>query len=360
MKNAFRWTPDAGTITVRVVRTVPRSRSRCRTPGPGSRPTSVSGSSARSSRATRRARASGCRSPGSSPARSAGASSSRARSGRGSRFRLRLPAPSGRCRPAPLRTRRVRHPGPTARRSTIAAVSALEASVVRLPPPRGRRLGLRSSPCDRGSGSKNLLLFAGIVFAAELGDPGRWVACLRRLRRVVRGVERGLPRQRRARRTGGPTTSREALPPRSRVARSRCGPRSCSPPLWSSSRSGLAAALGTASLALPRSGSSGSRRRTRRYAEADRPRRRARDRDALRPALRRRGDRRRRADLALAARVHRAPRALPRAREASRGARARRGAAPRPGGGTTRRVAQGTTTSRWSTSCSRSSQGRRS
>lgn len=54
-------------------------------------------------------------------------------------------------------------------------MSALEASVVRLPPPRGRVSAALVALRPR-QWIKNLLLFAGIVFAAELGDPGRWVA----------------------------------------------------------------------------------------------------------------------------------------------------------------------------------------
>lgn len=54
-------------------------------------------------------------------------------------------------------------------------MSALEAPVVPLPPPRGRVSAALVALRPR-QWIKNLLLFAGIVFAAELGDPGRWVA----------------------------------------------------------------------------------------------------------------------------------------------------------------------------------------
>ena len=36
--------------------------------------------------------------------------------------------------------------------------------------------------------TKNLLLFAGILFAAKLGDPARWVAAVDRVRRLLRGL----------------------------------------------------------------------------------------------------------------------------------------------------------------------------
>jgi hypothetical protein len=55
--------------------------------------------------------------------------------------------------------------------------------------------------------SKNLLVFAGLVFAAKLARR------LRLLRRVLRDLERGLPRQRRARPRGRPAPSGQALAP---------------------------------------------------------------------------------------------------------------------------------------------------
>ena len=42
--------------------------------------------------------------------------------------------------------------------------------------------------------SKNLLLFAGLLFANELGDATKWLRGDRCVRRVLRGIERCLSR----------------------------------------------------------------------------------------------------------------------------------------------------------------------
>ena len=96
---------------------------------------------------------------------------------------------------------------------------------------------------------KNLLLFAGIVFAAQIGDPVRWLRGGRRLRRLLRRLERRLPRQRRARRRGRPAApGQAAAADRARRAR-RAARRSCSPGSLAVVALALAALLGPASVA---------------------------------------------------------------------------------------------------------------
>ena len=52
-----------------------------------------------------------------------------------------------------------------------------EAAVLELPPRRSPRAAAIAALRPR-QWTKNLLLFAGIIFAAKLGDPGRWVAAM--------------------------------------------------------------------------------------------------------------------------------------------------------------------------------------
>ena len=52
-----------------------------------------------------------------------------------------------------------------------------EAAVLELPPRRSPRAAVLTALRPR-QWTKNLLLFAGIIFAAKLGDPGRWVGAL--------------------------------------------------------------------------------------------------------------------------------------------------------------------------------------
>ena len=80
LANAFRWTPDGGTVSLGSETRTASCASTCATRGRGSSPTSGSASSCPSSRATTTARASACRSPASSRSRSAVGSSSSRRS----------------------------------------------------------------------------------------------------------------------------------------------------------------------------------------------------------------------------------------------------------------------------------------
>ena len=171
--------------------------------------------------------------------------------------------------------------------------------------------------------TKNLLLFAGIIFAAELGDPARWARGGDGVRRLLRGVERGVPRERRARRRVRPAPSRQALAPhrprralpagRSRARRRRSRSRRSRSPApsarcrWPASRrsSRLQAAysLGLKTFELVDV-----------LAIAG----------ALRPAGVGGRDRGRRPHLGVAPALHVPARAVPRARQAPRRARARR------------------------------------
>ena len=97
---------------------------------------------------------------------------------------------------------------PKARRSSSCCRATRDAApsrarVVELRPRRSRARAAFVSLRPR-QWSKNLLLFAGIVFAAKLGDAARWARGGGDLRRVLRRVERGVSRQRPARRGGRP------------------------------------------------------------------------------------------------------------------------------------------------------------
>ena len=84
---------------------------------------------------------------------------------------------------------------------------------------------------------KNLLLFAGIIFAAELGDPARWLAGGRGLRRLLRRLERRLPRERPPRRRGRPAAPRQAAAADRARRAAATGRASCSPACSRSARS---------------------------------------------------------------------------------------------------------------------------
>ena len=144
----------------------------------------------------------------------------------------------------------------------------------------------------------------------QAGRPGALGRGVRLLRRLLRRVERGLPRQRRARHRGRPSASDEAAPTdRER----RAGPRAALQ---------LAAVLGVVAVALVvplGPGVAGAALRLRgaparlhARAQACRPRRRVRDRGTLRRARGRRRGSGRSADLALAAPLHGSARAVPR------------------------------------------------
>ena len=134
------------------------------------------------------------------------------------------------------------------------------ATVVELPPRRASRRAAFVALRPR-QWTKNLLLFAGIVFAAKLGDWRRWLEALARVRCLLRRLERRIPRQRRARRAARP-----ARIPSSGCGRSRAA--SLSPRLASAlaavlrRRARLVAPLGLASIGLLRRRSSRFRRPT--------------------------------------------------------------------------------------------------
>ena len=173
LANAFRWTPDGGTVSLGSATANGVVRIDVRDTGPASSPRSASGSSRRSSRVTTTARASGFRSRASSPSRSAAGSSSSRRSARAAasgsccrpvrrraRSRQRRVASVALEGQAPLRSRDGRARTAGGRRRAPATAVAARAAFVALRP----RQWL-----------KNLLLFAGIIFAAELGDASRWL-----------------------------------------------------------------------------------------------------------------------------------------------------------------------------------------
>ena len=97
LANAFRWTPDGGTVTIGSEPSTAASRSTSRTPDRASARRSRSASSSPSSRATTTARDSASRSRASSRMRSAAGSSSTPRSARGAASRLVLPAAMAAC-----------------------------------------------------------------------------------------------------------------------------------------------------------------------------------------------------------------------------------------------------------------------
>ena len=296
LSNAFRWTPDGGRIELGLDagERVDRGDGRA-TRDRGSRRRSRSGSSGRSGRGTAAAPASGSRSRASWRRRSAGGSTSRRR---------------------------------------WAGVDVRAGSAERLVNGRRRRrsssFGLAAAPVRAAFVSlrprqwpKNLLLFAGIVFAAELGDAARWAEAVGDLRRLLRGVERCVPRQRPAGRGGRPRASRQARSAdRARRALVRARARA-----FSSARRGRAGRRRSARLRVaavhPRLRSASARVQP--WPEAHRARGRRRDRGPVRHPRSRGGGGSRRSDLAVAARLHGAPRALPRSGQASRRARARAG-----------------------------------
>ena len=178
--------------------------------------------------------------------------------------------------------------------------------------------------------TKNLLLFAGILFAAELGDAGALARRDRGVRRLLRRLERRLSRQRRARRRRRPPPSGQA--PSSRRARRALAPHD---------RALAAATLAAAALALATRLGLGVPRLPRRLRRAAGAYTLGLKHVVLVDVIAisglfvlraaagaRRG---RRADLALAPALHRPAGALPRPRQAPRRARARRRRPRRPG-----------------------------
>ena len=152
LSNAFRWTPDGGRVELALERGTGASRSRSRTRGRGSSRPTRSGSSGRSGRATAPARASGWRSRASSRSRSAAGSSSRASPGTGAGSTSSAGRPAGQ-RGAP----RIR---------PMAATAVAER-------PLGPRAALAAMRPRQWT--KNLLLFAGLLFAASWATrPGGW------------------------------------------------------------------------------------------------------------------------------------------------------------------------------------------
>ena len=173
-----------------------------------------SGSSARSSRATAREPGSGSRSHASSPVCSAAASRSTSTLGEGSTFSLHLPVS-----PAVAGPRRWRV---GARLSRIAACLRSRRRSVEIPARRGPVRAVLVALRPR-QWTKNLLLFAGIVFAAQIDDPGRWLAaavafvawCLASSAAYLVNDVRDAAADRLA--------PGQAAPPESRVASSRLG-----------------------------------------------------------------------------------------------------------------------------------------
>ena len=222
LSNAFRWTPDGGRVDLALSATERQRLRRRRRHRPGDPPVGARADlPARSGRATAAAPASASRSRASS---------------RGARRpdRARELGRAGQ----PLRAGAA-DARPDSLRRVVAAPELVELPR-RRSPLRAAFVALRPRQW-----TKNLLVFAGLVFAAKLGDAVRWLEALRLLRRLLRDLERRVPRQRRARPARRPAAPGQALAAdrarRALAARAR----SRSPAPWrcwrrcSSRRSGL-------------------------------------------------------------------------------------------------------------------------
>ena len=310
LSNAFRWTPDGGTVELGSrAATNGASRSTSPTPARASARRSRSASSVPFISRDDRGTGSGSRSRASSRMRSAAASSSTPRSARGA-VRAGAAGRDGRSQPVASAVRASADAGVTVRRcprrkpSRQPLARAAERS-------RSALVALRPRQWP-----KNLLLFAGSSSrpssAMRRAGPRR-----RGLRRLLRRLERRLSRQRPARCRGRPAAPGQARPAdRPRRAAAADGARARGR-ARRSSRSAIAAALGFGSLAcllafvaLQAAYSLGLKHVV------------LVDVAVIARAVRdpRGGGcgRGRRADLAVAARLHRAARALPRARQAAR------------------------------------------
>ena len=221
LNNAFRWTPDGGRIELALVAANGTISVSVADTGPGIKP-------ADQERIFRPfwSRDGGGTGLGLAIARElavalGGRIELESEPGAGSRFDLKLPAT-----PPSVGSRR--WPSPSPRRGASRAPLSL---------------GMRPKQW-----SKNLLLFAGLLFANELGDATRWLRGVRRVRRVLRGIERRVSRERRPGRGARPRAPGEApaaggerRAPRERGARAcrraRCGGIRARPRSWARGRS---------------------------------------------------------------------------------------------------------------------------
>ena len=96
----------------------------------------------------------------------------------------------------------------------------LAARLVDLPRRRVAARARPSSRCGRGNGRRTCSLFAGIIFAAKLGDRSRWVEALAAFVAYCAASSARLPRQRRARRGTRSRCTRSSGCGRSRAASS--------------------------------------------------------------------------------------------------------------------------------------------
>ena len=158
LSNAFRWTPDGGRVELELAAENGTVSIAVDDTGPGiSAARARADLPARSGRGTTPGPVSVSRSRASSPWLSAGGSSWTRDRAQG--------AGSSSCCPR----------GAPRSRSTIAACPTPErAAVVALPRRRGAATAAFVALRPR-QWTKNLLLFAGIVFAAKVGDAGRWL-----------------------------------------------------------------------------------------------------------------------------------------------------------------------------------------
>ena len=205
LSNAFRWTPDGGRIDLALRRRTARCSWPSRTRGPGIRPRSGSGSSGRSGRTTAAAPASAWRSRASSRSRSAAGSSSTASRG-GQPLRAAAVRPL--CPSAASRVRAARSAS-----SVAASVDASPGSAMLPPAPRSARRAAAVRRPPAAAVDEEPAALRRDLFAAQLGDAARWLEALARLRRLLRGLERGVPLQRPPRRRARPAHPVKRLRP---------------------------------------------------------------------------------------------------------------------------------------------------